>query len=47
MPKVGKRYSCSTCGKTVMVAKASDEAVLVCCEQEMEEQGPRKLGSSD
>lgn len=47
MFKVGKRFVCAVCGKTVMVAKASDEGVLVCCEREMAEQGPRQLGSSD
>jgi hypothetical protein len=47
MFKVGKRFTCSECGKTVMVAKPSDDGVLVCCDTEMSEQGPRQLGSSD
>jgi hypothetical protein len=47
MFKVGKRYTCAECGKTVMVAKPSEDGVLFCCDTEMTEQGPRALGSSD
>lgn len=47
MLKVGKRYTCEKCGKAVMVAKPSDDGMLTCCEAEMTEVGPRKLGSSD
>jgi hypothetical protein len=47
MLKVGKRFSCASCGKTVMVAKGSDDGALTCCDVPMDEEGPRKLGSSD
>jgi hypothetical protein len=45
--RVGKRFGCQSCGKTVMVAKGSEDGTLVCCDAPMTEQGPRKLGSSD
>lgn len=44
--QLGKRYTCPTCGSSVLCTK-SGEGVIGCCETEMELQEPRKLPSSD
>jgi len=44
--QLGKRYQCPICGTMVLCTKAGEGAVL-CHEQEMELQQPRKLPSSD
>ena len=44
--QLGKRYECPDCGTSVLCIKAG-EGVLHCCTQEMKEQQPRKLPSSD
>jgi hypothetical protein len=44
--QLGKRYQCPKCGTTVLCTKPG-QGVIVCCENEMELQQPRKLPSSD
>ena len=44
--QLGKRYTCSKCGSSVLCTKTG-EGVINCCEIEMEIQEPRKLPSSD
>ena len=44
--QLGKRYTCETCGSSVLCTK-SGEGEIDCCEKTMEIQEPRKLPSSD
>ena len=44
--QLGKRYTCATCGSSVLCTK-SGEGEIYCCEAVMELQEPRKLPSSD
>ena len=44
--QLGKRYTCETCGSSVLCTKSGD-GEIVCCEVKMELQVPRKLPSSD
>jgi len=44
--QLGKRYRCEKCSTEVLCTKQGEGAV-VCCGQEMTEQQPRPLPSSD
>ena len=44
--QLGKRYTCETCGSSVLCTKSGD-GEIECCEAKMELQEPRKLPSSD
>ena len=43
---LGKRYRCETCGTEVLCTKPG-EGVAVCCGNNMVEQQPKPLPSSD
>ena len=47
--QLGKRYTCATCGATVLVTKAGDGGVggVSCHDQPMEQHQPKPLPSSD
>jgi hypothetical protein len=44
--QLGKRYTCDTCGATVLVTKPGDGAVT-CHDAPMEQHQPKPLPSSD
>ncbi len=44
--QLGKRYTCETCGSSVLCTKSGD-GEIECCGGKMELQEPRKLPSSD
>ena len=44
--ELGKRYECEVCETTILCTKAGD-GEIVCHDQPMEIQAPRKLPSSD
>jgi desulfoferrodoxin-like iron-binding protein len=44
--KLGKRYSCGTCGTEVLVTKPG-EGDLACCDGTMEVLEPKKTASAD
>ncbi len=47
MLKVGKRYSCATCGTQVLVTKPGGEADPTCHGAPLEVEEPKKVSSSD
>ena len=44
--QLGRRYQCDVCGTMVLCTKAG-QGVLLCHDEEMAVQQPRKLPSSD
>lgn len=43
---LGKRYRCKKCGTEILCTKAG-QGTVSCCDEEMKEQQPRPLPSSD
>lgn len=46
MASLGKRYRCAKCGTEILCTKAG-VGVATCCGEQMKEQQPRPLPSSD
>jgi hypothetical protein len=44
--ELGKRYECATCGTQALATKATD-GTLICCDNEMDLQGQKRVPSAD